>query len=122
MKNFILLFVIMIFCSSSNAQVASFNTSSAKEKIDETNVKFTFTLDGIKSTQEEMAAKFKAANGAKAVSHSGNQFSVIVGKSNCKKTMQSILLECGVNLVIIDGKELKTAELAEYYREQKANR
>jgi hypothetical protein len=120
MKNIILLVALLFTVNITNAQIATFNSSSAKEKIDETNVKYTFTVDGLKISHEEMLNKFKSASGVKKVTNNGSEYSIIVGKSNSKKTMQSILLESGINQVIIDGKELKTSELAEYYREQKA--
>jgi hypothetical protein len=119
MKTLLALIICLFTINVVSAQVASFNTSTAKEKIDETNVKFTFTVDGISSSHEEMTKKFNSASGVKKVENKGNVYAVYVAKSNSKKTMQSILMQCGINEVVIDGKQMKTSELADYYREQK---
>ncbi|MBN8696185.1 MAG: hypothetical protein J0L87_06620 [Bacteroidetes bacterium] len=125
MKKIIL--VTFLFMVSSVASLiaqnkAYFDSKTAKQKVNERTVSFTFDVDNISNDQQRLAVndKFKksiknvtAVTSTLTASNKAKYVAVMI-RENHKETLKTMLLAAGVQTIIVDGKEIKTTQLVEY--------
>lgn len=101
---------------------AYFDSKTAKEKINERTVSFTFDVDNITNDQQRVAINDKFKKSIKfvtavtsSVSGSGKaKFVAVMMRENNKETLKTMLLAGGIETIVVDGKEMKTEKLVEY--------
>ncbi|MBL7889665.1 MAG: hypothetical protein JNL24_08935 [Bacteroidia bacterium] len=125
MKKIIL--VTLLFMVSSVASLvaqnkAYFDSKTAKQKVNERTVSFTFDVDNISNDQQRLAVndKFKksiknvtAVTSTLTASNKAKYVAVMI-RENHKETLKTMLLAAGIQTIIVDGKEVKTTQLVEY--------
>lgn len=125
MKKIIL--VTLLFMVSSVASLvaqnkAYFDSKTAKQKVNERTVSFTFDVDNISNDQQRLAVndKFKksiknvtAVTSTLTASNKAKYVAVMI-RENHKETLKTMLLAAGIQAIIVDGKEVKTTQLVEY--------
>lgn len=125
MKKIIL--VTLLFMVSSVASLvaqnkAYFDSKTAKQKVNERTVSFTFDVDNISNDQQRLVVndKFKksiknvtAVTSTLTASNKAKYVAVMI-RENHKETLKTMLLAAGIQTIIVDGKEVKTTQLVEY--------
>ena len=101
---------------------AYFDSKTAKQKVNERTVSFTFDVDNISNDQQRLVVndKFKksiknvtAVTSTLTASNKAKYVAVMI-RENHKETLKTMLLAAGIQTIIVDGKEVKTTQLVEY--------
>lgn len=125
MKKIFLLSFLFLFSTAATLVAqnkAYFDSKTAKQKVNERTVSFTFDVDNIANDQQRTALndKFKKSiKNVTAVTSSITtankaKFVAVMIRENHKETLKTMLLAAGIQTILVDGKEVKTVNLVEY--------
>lgn len=133
-KNFTytLVAAIALFISANafaQKSVAYFNSQTAKKKVDDKTIEYTFQLDNISSEQQKQAmfTKFKSSQAVidvKVGAATGNKqsYTISLAKPQNKEVLQRLLISAGIEQVNIDGKVIETSKFVQYIQQEKKNK
>lgn len=128
MKKLITSFLVFLLIGiAAQAQSKAYiDTKNAKTVVNERLVSYTFTVDNVLSDLELQALqkKFKSTKMISSISSeltSGNKakFSVALIKKEHRKTLQSMFLNGGIKMLVIDEVDVPTTNVIEYLNAQK---
>lgn len=109
--------------------VAYFNSQTAKQKVNEKTVAYTFQVDNVSNDQQKQAflTKFKSNQAVievKAGVVAGNKqtYTISLAKAQNKEVLQRLLIGAGIEQVNIDGKVMESSKVIEYLQQEKKNK